>query len=85
MFRFDCEFSNFNCTKRVQLHTILRPGRKSGGGGMTRAGARACAPNRVQEQRPREREAEILIAFRTFNVTGKVYRIDSLFVMLLLN
>ena len=26
MFRFDCTFSNFNCTKRVQLHTILRPG-----------------------------------------------------------
>jgi len=25
MFRFDCTFSNFNCTKRVQLHTILRP------------------------------------------------------------
>ena len=24
MFRFDCTFSNFNCTKRVQLHTILR-------------------------------------------------------------
>jgi len=23
MFRFDCTFSNFNCTKRVQLHTIL--------------------------------------------------------------
>ena len=27
MFRFDCTFSNFNCTKRVQLHTILRPAR----------------------------------------------------------
>ena len=25
MFRFDCTFSNFNCTKSVQLHTILRP------------------------------------------------------------
>ena len=25
MFRFDCTFSNFTCTKRVQLHTILRP------------------------------------------------------------
>jgi len=28
MFRFDCTFSNFNCTKRVQLYTmytILRP------------------------------------------------------------
>ena len=25
MFHFDCTFSNFNCTKRVQLHTILRP------------------------------------------------------------
>ena len=28
MFRFDCTFSNFNCTKRVQLHTILRPGER---------------------------------------------------------
>jgi len=25
MFRFDCTFSNFNYTKWVQLHTILRP------------------------------------------------------------
>ena len=29
MFRFDCTFSNFNCTKRVQLHTILRPALRS--------------------------------------------------------
>jgi len=31
MFRFDCTFSNFNCTKRVQLHTILRPASKEMG------------------------------------------------------